>query len=159
MELFAFLCKQHILNPLEKDVIVTLDNICDRFDMIFPYNTPEYLWSIFDLNLQKFKEDVKEAMDYVMYTVRVRINGNISIENLQADLEKQSDLKKRKINTTLISNGGLQIGLYQNREDAETVLAKLKTLGYKDQKTKKNIKYDGFISWELKSGAPNWGKR
>ena len=159
VELFAFLCKQYNLNPLEKDVIVTPDNIWDKWDKTTPYNTPEYLWSEFDLNIQKFKDDVKEAMDYVMYTVRVRINGNIRNEHLQTELEKQNDLKKMGIDTALINDGGPRIGLYKERADAEVILAKLKTLGYKDQKTGNNMKYDGFVSWELKSGAPNWGKK
>ena len=160
VELFAFLCKFHELDPLKEEVIIAPNHNPRRFQQnISTEYDPEHLWTEYDLNMQRFKTDIKDAMDNIIYTVQVRENEEkICSAHLLNELENNKDLQKKKINTTLIRNGCIQLGRYKEKADAEFVLNILKNLKYKSQKSCNTEKYDGFITWELIPEAPEWGK-
>lgn len=61
VELFAFLCTQHKLDPLKDGVIISHAEGCKR-GIASNHGDPEHLWGKHGLTMNQFRQDVKAAM-------------------------------------------------------------------------------------------------
>ena len=91
VELFAHLCNEHNLNPLEDGVIISHSEGYKR-GVASNHADPEHLWKGLKLahTMDGFRKDVKAAMEKPIYRVQV---GAFSVEknakNLLAELKKK----------------------------------------------------------------------
>jgi len=138
---------------LGKDIIIISHKWGNVLDVASNHGDPDHLWSEFDLTLQQFRKDIKEAMGHMKYAISAYPDKEICAEITACKEQLQDELNKKGITTTIICVGGLQLGPFETKEQAENKLAELK----KEQKLEK-ILFDGFITWKLTAGAPEWGK-
>lgn len=61
VELFAYLCKQYGLNPLQDGVIISHSEGCRR-GIASNHGDVEHIWKKFGLTMDQFRNDVKAAM-------------------------------------------------------------------------------------------------
>ena len=62
VELFAYLCKQFILDPLKDGVIISHKEGCAR-GIASNHGDPEHMWNKYGLTMNQFRKDVKAAID------------------------------------------------------------------------------------------------
>lgn len=134
VELFAKLCEEYKLNPLEKGVIVSHKE-AHALGIASNHGDPEHLWKQLGMSytMDIFRRDVKKAMEKestanVLY--RVQVGAYSKIENANAQLEK---VKKAGFDTYMVQVDGLykiQVGAYSKIENARNTLAKLKEAGF-----------------------------
>lgn len=61
VELFAYLCKQYGLNPLQDGVIISHSEGCRR-GIASNHGDVEHIWNKFGISMDQFRSDVKAAM-------------------------------------------------------------------------------------------------
>ena len=134
VELFAKLCKEYNLNPLEKGVIVSHKE-AHALGIASNHGDPEHLWKQLGMSytMDTFRQAVKKEMEgeataNVLH--RVQVGAYSKIENAKAQLEK---VKKAGFDTYMVQVDGLykiQVGAYSKLENAKNTLAKLKEAGF-----------------------------
>lgn len=149
VELFAYLCKELGLNPLEDGVVISHKEGCTR-GIASNHGDPDHIWGKYSLTMNQFRTDVKAATggnspsigdDSIGVLYRVQV-GAFGREEYAQWLE--AELKSEGFETCLVEVGGyhkVQIGAYCVKTNADATLAKVKAAGY-----------DGFIT--AKGGAP-----
>ena len=90
VELFAYLCKQHNLNPLVEGIIVSHSEGFKR-GVASNHADPEHLWKGLEMpyTMDGFRNDVKNAMTSSLYRVQVgAFSKKQNAENLLAKLKQ-----------------------------------------------------------------------
>ena len=90
VELFAYLCKQYDLNPLEEGIIVSHSEGFKR-GVASNHADPEHLWKGLEMpyTMNGFRKDVKDAMTPSLYRVQVgAFSKKQNAENLLAKLKQ-----------------------------------------------------------------------
>lgn len=90
VELFAYLCKEYNLNPLEKGVILSHSEGYTK-GQASNHSDPEHLWKGLKLpyTMDGFRKDVKSSMGSTVYRVQVgAFYDEQNAKNLLADLKK-----------------------------------------------------------------------
>ena len=90
VELFAYLCKQYNLNPLEEGIIVSHSEGFKR-GVASNHADPEHLWKRLEMpyTMDGFRKDVKDAMTPSLYRVQVgAFSKKQNAENLLAKLKQ-----------------------------------------------------------------------
>ena len=139
VELFAKLCKEYNLDPLEKGVILSHKE-AHALGIASNHGDPEHLWKQLGMSytMDTFRQAVKKEMEGEATTNvlhRVQVGAYSKPENAKAQLEK---VKKAGFDTYMIQVDGLykiQVGAYSKIENARNALAELKKAGF-----------DGFIT-------------
>ncbi|MDY0266256.1 MAG: N-acetylmuramoyl-L-alanine amidase [Methanimicrococcus sp.] len=135
-----------------KDIIVISHKWGYFLNVASNHGDPDHLWAEFGLTLQKFREDIKETMGSIEYIISAYpIDTCIEMSEYSKQLQKK--LEGKGIETTVIRAGGLKLGPYKTKEEAETRLAEMR--GEQDPG---KIKLDGFITWKLNSFTPMRGE-
>lgn len=144
VELFAFLCKEKNLNPLEDGVILSHKEGHKR-GIASNHGDPEHLWKGLNMGytMDGFRKDVKEAMekadqeekkdDSILY--RVQVCAFSKYENAEAMLAK---VKKAGFDAIMIQIGKyykIQVGAFSVKKNADNQLARLQEAGF-----------DGFVT-------------
>lgn len=86
VELFAYLCKEFNLNPLEDGVIISHSEGHKR-GIASDHHDPEHIWGKFNLTMNQFRQDVKSAME-----------GDIEIMVNQAFIKKMRVTASPRLN-------------------------------------------------------------
>ena len=90
VELFAYLCEQYNLNPLEEGIIVSHSEGFKR-GVASNHADPEHLWKGLEMpyTMDGFRKDVKDAMTSSLYRVQVgAFSKKQNAENLLAKLKQ-----------------------------------------------------------------------
>ena len=134
VELFAKLCKEYNLNPLEKGVIVSHKE-AHALGIASNHGDPEHLWKQLGMSytMDTFRQAVKKEMEGEATTNvlhRVQVGAYSKLDNAKAQLEK---VKKAGFDTYMVQVDGLykiQVGAYSKIENARNALAELKKAGF-----------------------------
>ena len=143
VELFAYLCKQYNLNPVEDGVILSHSEGHAR-GIASNHGDVEHIWKKYGLSMNQFRKDVKAAMGTggkpassggTYYKVQVGAFRSKSNADNYVKKIKSLGFTGAFMKTDTIKGSNMyrvQIGAFKVEENAKNLLAKVKSQGIRD---------------------------